>query len=107
MNVAFNVRFATRLGERLVGLLRNDVCASGEVLVLSPCSNIHTFGMKGDIDVAFVDACGCVLKTERSLQPRRFCSCDGARVVLERRSTGDSPWFEVGDVVGLTGVSAS
>ena len=104
--MAYRVRFATRLGERLVGLLRNDVCASGEVLVLSPCSGIHTFGMKGDIDVAFIDACGCVIKVVRSLQPRRFCSCDGARAVLERRSTGDDFWFEVGDVVGLTGIPA-
>jgi len=104
--MAFYVRLATRLGERLVGLLRKDVCTEGEVMLLCPCSSIHTFGMKGNIDVAFIDSSGYVAKVIRNLPPGRFYSCHDTSVVLERRSTGDDFWFEVGDVVGLTGIPA-
>jgi len=99
MGEGIRFRLACTLIERMTGLLKNDVCIHGEILVLLSCRSIHTFGMKEDIDVAFIDTFGCVVKTVRSLPPRQLYSCGLARVALERRSRVDIPWFESGDIV--------
>ena len=101
MGEGLNFRFAHTLTGRLFGLTRKSVCVQGEVLVLLPCRSIHTFGMKEDIDVAFFDSRGRVMKAVRALPPRRFCSCRGAAGVLERRSARGAFWFESGDSVKL------
>jgi len=102
MREGLRFRLASTLIERMVGLLRNDVCTDGEVLVLLSCRSLHTFGMKEDIDVAFIDAQGYVVKTVRALPPGRFYSCRHARAALERRGKASLPWFESGDKVRLT-----
>jgi len=96
------IRFALTKLSRMIGLLKQDVCADGEVLLLLPCKSVHTFGMKVDIDVAFIDDRGRVLKVAQALPPRRFCSCVAASGVLERRSKVDNPWFETGGVIKLS-----
>ena len=90
---------AGTLAARLKGLewLRRP----GSILVLAPCSDIHTFTMRGPIDVAFVSAGGVVLKACRGVKPRRRLRCKGSVVVLERYSV-DGPWFEAGESLGVT-----
>jgi len=39
-------------------------------MVLRPCRNVHTFGMRFPIDVCFCDRDGIVLRSE-TLRPRR------------------------------------
>lgn len=41
-------------------------------LVLKPCRQVHTFGMRFPIDVAFCDGAGVVLVVW-TLEPRRLC----------------------------------
>jgi len=55
-------------GARRRGLARRDSFAGA--LVLRPCRNVHTVGMRFPIDVAFCDAGGVVLRTV-TLTPRR------------------------------------
>jgi uncharacterized membrane protein (UPF0127 family) len=84
------------------GLLDSAVCRQGEVLVLVPCSSIHTFGMREPIDVAFVDCRGRVLESVQGLMPNRCLSRRGARCVLERRGGfGGGVWFKPGEYIGL------
>ena len=54
---------------RTRGLLGRD--GIDGVLVLRPCRNVHTFGMRFAIDVAFCDREGVVLRTA-TLAPRRI-----------------------------------
>lgn len=88
----------TRLGERLRGLKGPTSRPCGAYAVLVPCRDIHTFGMKCPIDVAFVDASGMVVAASRNVAPARRLRCARARMTLERRSCEDS-WFEPGDFV--------
>ena len=94
-------KFAHTLIGRLLGLISKDICKDGEALVFPSCHSIHTFCMKEDIDVAFIDEQGHVLKAVRSLPPRCFCFSKSAIAVLERRGSKDSPWFVVDDTVRL------
>lgn len=90
------VRVLSRLAERLRGLK----CLSGEegCAVLVPCCDIHTFGMGGPIDVAFVDAAGAVLAVHRRVMPGRRIRHAEARLVVERPSQSGR-WFERGDAL--------
>ena len=88
----------TRLGERLRGLKGPASRPCETYAVLVPCRDIHTFGMKCPIDVAFVDARGMVVAASRNVAPARRLRCARARMTLERRSC-EGPWFEPGDFV--------
>ena len=48
--------------ERTVGLLGRDPGSVAGALVLRPCRQIHTLGMRFPIDVAFCDREGVVLR---------------------------------------------
>lgn len=88
------VRVLSRIAERLRGLKGfngDDECA-----VLVPCRDIQTFGMKGPIDAAFIDAAGSVVAVHRRVMPGRRIRHADARMVVERPfQTGK--WLERGD----------
>lgn len=69
-------------------------------MLLAPCNDIHTFGMKRPIDVAFITVGGVVLTSFQAVPARRRLRCRKAVAVLERFSTGD-PWVKGGDRIGL------
>ena len=81
--VVENLRIADTFFNRLKGLLGTSVLPAGEALLICPCNNIHMFGMKYSIDVAFVDDSDRVLKTVEALRPGRFACCSEARYVVE------------------------
>ncbi len=88
---------ATSLWTRLLGLLKKDICPDGEVLLLAPCRGIHSFGMRCLIDIAFLDAKGQILLSEREIPPSQSRSCAKAVAVLERRSDPQSYWPVLGE----------
>ncbi|MDR1089088.1 MAG: DUF192 domain-containing protein [Coriobacteriales bacterium] len=92
---------ATSLWARLTGLLIKSRCANGEVLLLAPCRSIHSFGMRGLLDLAFLDAEARVLLSKRNLPPARTCSHPSAVAVIERRSNPQCPWPAVGETLQL------
>lgn len=95
------VRFALRPLDRARGLL---ACGDFEgMLVIAPCRDIHTAGMRAPIDVAFVDACGTVLEAHRRVGPFRRLRNRRAAFVIERISRCESPWFRQGERVALSG----
>ncbi len=67
---------------RLRGLLGRRQLQEDEALHLQPCKDVHTFGMKYDLDIVFLDDAGSVIKID-SLEPNRWAFCKGARSVLE------------------------
>lgn len=90
---------ATRFRDRLRGFLVPRPLAC--VLLISPCSSIHTFGMKAALDVAFFDKEGSILRSERSVEPGRVVRCKGAVGVLEQMSDDRDEWYREGEEVVL------
>lgn len=56
----------------------------GEGILLVPCSAVHTFGMKFDLDLVFLGTSGQVLAVVEGIAPRRTSGrVPGSRYVLE------------------------
>lgn len=70
-------------------------------LLLAPCRDVHTVGMRRPIDVAFVDASGRVVESQRGVPPFKRLRCPGAVAVVERFARCDSHWFEKGACIGI------
>lgn len=90
---------ATRPADKARGLLLSREHA--EALLLAPCCDVHTAGMRHRLDIAFVDAQGCVLEAHRNVGPFRRLRNKGAAAVVERFSSCALPWFSAGDRVGV------
>lgn len=70
--LARRVRVATSFWTRLVGLIGKPFLPAGEALVIKRCRAVHTCFMRFNIDVAFLDERGKVLKILVNLRPYRF-----------------------------------
>jgi uncharacterized membrane protein (UPF0127 family) len=74
------------------------------VLILRPCRQVHTFGLKHPIDVAFCDRYGFVLHL-CTLQPRRVSRpMWRSYFAIEARAGSFDRWkLQLGDVVEVKG----
>jgi uncharacterized membrane protein (UPF0127 family) len=77
------VPVATTRRSRLLGLALLDREEVGEGLLLPDCRTVHTFGMRFDLDVVFLDGLGKVVELRRSVGPGRLVRCADADSVLE------------------------
>jgi uncharacterized protein len=68
---------------RLRGLAWRERAQVGSGLLIPRCSSVHTFGMRFELDVYFLDRCGRVLSARHRVPPRRVLWCRGASAVLE------------------------
>jgi len=103
--LAARVERASRLWERMRGLLGRRELPQGDALAIEPCNSIHTFFMAFAIDAAFLDRNGKVIRALSDLQPYRASRIHptAAQVVelpagtLARTDTraGDEVGFEV------------
>lgn len=87
----------TRFRDRVLGFLipRPEQC----VLLISPCKSIHTFGMKKNLDIAFVDSKGVIICSERGVSPGNIRNCWKAYSVLERYASATDRWYRKGERV--------
>ena len=90
---------ASSVRARLRGLLGRNRFEG--VLMLAPCCDVHTVGMRFAVDVAFVGQDGTVLASRRNLAPGRRMAVKGAACVLERQASDGGSWFCPGDRVVL------
>lgn len=66
------------------GLLGTEMLEEGDGLLITPCRQVHTLGMRYPIDLVFLDVEGRVVKTVRGLRPWRLSPFVlRARAVLE------------------------
>ncbi len=91
-----HMRFAVSYWDRVRGLKshRFKDMGEGEVLCLAPCRSIHTFGMRGPLDVAFLNRDGLVVSSYRNVMPNRILSSPDSCLALERYANDCSDWFE-------------
>ena len=68
---------------RLRGLAFRDRDKAGPGLLIPRCSSVHTFGMRFELDVFFLDEAGRIIDAHRRVPPRRVLWCRGASAVLE------------------------
>jgi uncharacterized protein len=77
------VPLASTFLSRLLGLATLDREAAGAGLLIPDCNRVHTFGMRFDLDLVFLDGRGAVVATIHSVPPRRLLHERRARSVLE------------------------
>lgn len=77
------VHVAESYRARLLGLagLRRERAGAG--LLLPRCASVHTFGMRFDLDLLFLDSDGRPLATRLAVPPCRLVWHRGAAAVLE------------------------
>jgi uncharacterized membrane protein (UPF0127 family) len=68
---------------RLRGLAFRDRSEAGPGLLIPRCSSVHTFGMRFELDVFFLDDAGRIIDARRGVPPRRVLWCRGSSAVLE------------------------
>ena len=93
MSRSLKVKILSGFFERLRGLEFREADESN--YLFKNCNSIHTFGMKGPIDVAFVGADGEVLSVSRSVQAGKVLRNRNAKFAIERFAS-EKPWVEVG-----------
>jgi uncharacterized membrane protein (UPF0127 family) len=82
------------------GLLGRD--GIDGALVLRPCRQVHTFGMRFPIDVVWCDASGQVLRIARLAPSRVSRPVMRARFVVEAEAGATERWgLRAGDVLEL------
>jgi uncharacterized membrane protein (UPF0127 family) len=82
------VHEATTPAARLLGLAFLHDLPSDHALLIPHCRSVHTFGMRFELDVVFLDDRGRVLRIERAVPRRRLLVCRRAFAVLEARAGG-------------------
>ena len=77
------VHEARTFASRLLGLAFLRELPAGHALLIPDCRSVHTFGMRFEIDVAFLDQRGRPLRVERCVPPGRILTCRQAFAALE------------------------
>lgn len=77
------VPVATTFRSRLLGLAMLRPERAGDGLLIPRCRSVHTFGMRFDLCVVFLDATGRVVDEHPRVGANRIVSCANAASVLE------------------------
>ena len=80
------IQHARTFYSRLTGLLFSARPNPDQGLLITPCHQVHTLGMRFPIDVLFLNADGSIMQCVPGLQPFRTAGIKGARHTLELAS---------------------
>lgn len=84
-----DVLYARCIGERMRGLLGKDGLPDGSAMLIEPCGSIHTFFMRFDLDLIFLDSKDRVVRVVTGVRPGRMAFGGfGAKKVLEAEAGG-------------------
>ena len=73
---------------RLLGLSLLEREQAGPGLLIPRCASVHTFGMRFELDLYFLDPSGRPLAVRRAVRSRRVVGHRGAVAVLELPAAG-------------------
>jgi uncharacterized membrane protein (UPF0127 family) len=82
-SIATKILTAFDSKSRRRGLLGRAGINEGEVLVIAPCSAVHTFRMQFPVDLVYVRTDGRVIKLRPEVGPNRMSGAWGAFCVIE------------------------
>ncbi len=106
--IASEAKFATSFITRLKGLLGTKRLDKGKALVISPCSSIHTVGMKYAIDVVFLDTHDRIVKIINDMPAGKFSLCRDSSYVIELPAgTIQATGTVIGDKLSLIDVTTT
>lgn len=95
-----NLQIANGLRKKMIGLLNKKWISKSEGLLLVDCYMIHTFFMKFEIDVFFLDKNKIIKKIYEGLKPYRITNYIHHSDVLETKSGLAKKYkIKVGDVL--------
>ena len=95
-------RVANTMMMRMIGLLSRSNLEKDEGLWITPCTSIHTFFMRFNIDVAFLDREGKVIRIYSSLRPWMSWIHPRALGVLEvKAGVLEESEIKAGDILTL------
>jgi uncharacterized membrane protein (UPF0127 family) len=77
------VPVATGFRSRLFGLAGLEPAEAEHGLLIPGCASVHTFGMRFELDLYFLDEGGRLISVQRRVPPRRVVRQAGASAVLE------------------------
>lgn len=97
-----NIVRANTWFSRAAGLLTRPRLKAGEVLWLTPCHAIHTFGMTYPIAVFFLDQHLQVIDVRSCVKPFRITYCRRAHSVCEMLAMNDDQTECVSSLLSLT-----
>jgi uncharacterized protein len=83
------IRVASGLRARLLGLSRLDRFEVGTGLLIPRCASVHTFGMRFALDLHFLDGDATIVAVRCRVPARRVVCCRSAAAVLEIPSPED------------------
>lgn len=90
------VIIANKLIKRFMGYMFRNEPASAEVLIITPCNQIHTFHMKFPIDVLYLNKDDVVVHMEKDIKPWKIRpKISSAHYVIEGKR-GSFKGVEVG-----------
>jgi uncharacterized protein len=72
--IAKNVVYADNFMSRVIGLMFKNKMKNMDGLIITPCKSIHTFFMRFNIDVIFMDREYRVIKVIKNMKPWRISS---------------------------------
>ena len=92
---------ASSFFRRFMGLMYRKSIPENNGLLLTPCNEIHTFGMRFDIDTVTLSKENVVLNIDRAVKPNKIRKrTEGGYKVLELNSgKADEFLIEVGDIL--------
>ena len=100
--VARDIRLARGLWDQFLGAMGMRMVAAGSALGLAPCDWVHTFFVRGPLDLAYCDRAGRVLRIEAACPPWRVGPrVRGAYVVWEAAANGLLGAVAPGDVLAV------
>lgn len=99
--IADEISTANNFFSRLLGLMFKKKMNDNQGLLIVPCNQIHTFNMRFDIDVLFIDKGNKIVYIEHSMKPGRATKMiKGAHSVLELCSgVSEKNGVKIGDIL--------
>ena len=95
------VELANNFYKRFMGLMYRKSMKENEGLLLDPCNQIHTFGMKFTIDTITISRDNIITKIDEKVEPGKVRPKvkDGKKVLELTAGTSEKYGLELGDVI--------
>lgn len=108
VRVIDSVEVATTFWARMTGLMGRRPIPPGHALMIPHCGSVHTFFMRFDLDLFFLDSEGRIVKVARNVTPYRIVLGGMRAATTVEIAAG---WLEAkalqpGDLVTLSGANS-